>query len=82
MVFIYYIKEKCSSLGLDPDYMVEDYLHGFSDPQFIDGDCTDFASSSGQPNKIAEQVLFLIESSNGVSITIEKTINSIYQLRY
>jgi hypothetical protein len=41
MVFIYYIKEKCSSLGLEHDYMVEDYLHGFSDPQFIDGDGND-----------------------------------------
>lgn len=76
MVFIHYIIEKCSSLGLQPDYMLEDYLGCSSDHQLIDGEHNENGYSSSQGNKIAEHALSLIENSNGVSFTI-CTANSI-----
>lgn len=78
MVFIHYIIEKCSSLGLQPDYMLEDYLGCSSDHQLIDGEHNENGYSSSQGNQIAEHALSLIENSNGVSFGIIVLVSIFY----
>lgn len=65
-LFIHYIKEKCSALGLETDDMLEDYLGGFSDADFIDTELGDYVSNSNEANLKAEEILYHIEIFNGV----------------
>lgn len=63
------------SLGLDTDYLLEDFLGGFSPSDYIDDEYNDYDSSNYQDNIKAEEILYVIEIYNGVSSSLPKCCN-------
>jgi hypothetical protein len=59
--------EKCSFFGLDTDYMMEDYLGGFSESYFIDVDTDQSGSDISLDGIKTSELLSYIELYNGVS---------------